>query len=41
VYSRDITCGEPIEKLYYAAKYPPVCVYCTKDIKWNEKDYYP
>ena len=23
VYARDIACGEPIEKLYYSAKYPP------------------
>ncbi|XP_065895962.1 uncharacterized protein [Dysidea avara] len=41
VYARDIACGEPIEKLYYAAKYPPICVYCAKDIEWNEKEYYP
>jgi len=30
MYSRDINCGEPIEKLYYAAKYP---VYSAKDVE--------
>ena len=29
------------ENLYYIAKYPPICVYCAKDIEWSEKEYYP
>ena len=41
ISARDIACGEPIEK-YYAAKYPPICVYCAKDVEWREKElYYP
>ena len=31
VYTRDIACGEPIEKLNYTVKYPPIRVYCAKD----------
>ena len=42
VYTQNIACGEPIEKLYYCAKYPPICVYCAKDIiEWRVKEYYP
>ena len=40
-YARDIACNEPTEKFYYATKYPPICVYCAKDIEWSEKEYYP
>lgn len=29
VYVREMSCGEPIEKLYYSAKYDPICVYCA------------
>jgi len=36
-YSRDINCGEPIEKLYYAAKYPPICVYCANMLSGRKK----
>ena len=41
VYSRDITCGEPIEKLYYAAKYPPICVYCARMLSGRRKNTIP
>ena len=27
VYVRDVSCADPIEKLYYTAKYSPICVY--------------
>ena len=40
VYARNIVCGEPIEKLNYTAKYPPICVYCAKDTM-ECKEYYP
>ena len=29
VYVRDVSCADPIEKLYYTAKYSPICVYCA------------
>ena len=29
VYIRELSCEDPIEKLYYTAKYPPICVYCA------------
>ena len=29
VYVKDISCEDPIECLHYAAKYPPICVYCA------------
>ena len=35
VYVRDIVCGEPVEKLYYSAKYPPICVYCAIPVDPN------
>ena len=25
---QDHVCGDPIEKLYYSAKFNPICVYC-------------
>ena len=32
VYTRELSCGEPIEKLYYTAKYSPICIYCADDV---------
>ena len=29
VYVKDISCEDPTERLYYEAKYPPICVYCA------------
>lgn len=29
VYTREMSCVEPIEKLYYLAKYSPICIYCA------------
>ena len=29
VYICELSCEDPIEKLYYTAKYPPICVYCA------------
>jgi len=41
VYMREMCCEEPIEKLYYSAKYKPICVYCAEDVDKVEKDCYP
>ena len=30
VFVRSLNCNEPIEALYYSAKYQPICVYCAK-----------
>ena len=35
VYVRDISCEEPIERLYYTAKYPLICVYCANPLDTN------
>ena len=32
VYTRTMSCKEPIEELYYSAKYGPICVYCAADV---------
>ena len=41
VYTRELSCGEPIEKLYYSAKYSPICVYCACEVELVPKDKYP
>ena len=30
VFVRTLTCGDPIEILYYTAKYEPICVHCAQ-----------
>ena len=40
VYIRNISCYEPIEKLYYSAGYDPICIYCAEEvtgITWKER----
>ena len=32
VYARQLSCGEPIEKLYYTAKYSHICIYCADTV---------
>ena len=32
VYVRNISCYEPIEKLYYSARYDPICIYCAEEV---------
>ena len=40
VYVRDLHCHEPIELLYYTAKYDPICIYCGQPEPYkNNKDY--
>ena len=38
---RDHVCGDPIEKLYYSAKFNPICVYCGKDQPFTSNNVYP
>ena len=33
VYTREMSCEEPIEKLYYSVKYKPMCVLCRRKCK--------
>ena len=41
VYVREITCNEPIEKLYYSAKYEPICIYCALPQPFSDPNFYP
>ena len=43
VYVRDISCYEPIEKLYYSVgKYETICIHCASEDNLSEKDgFYP
>ena len=41
VYTRQIHCEEPIEKLYYTAKYTPICIYCAQNVDDVPADQYP
>ena len=41
VYTRKISCEQPIEKLYYSAKYSPICVHCAADVESVPKEKYP
>ena len=41
VYTRELSCGEPIEKLYYSAKYSPICIYCAGVVESAPQDKYP
>uniref|UniRef100_A0A1X7UMC9 Uncharacterized protein n=1 Tax=Amphimedon queenslandica TaxID=400682 RepID=A0A1X7UMC9_AMPQE len=38
---RSHSCGDPIEKLYYAAKLEPICIYCGKEQPYTVPDEYP
>ena len=42
VYVRDISCEEPIERLYYTAMYPPICVYWAHSVSdKSNSEFYP
>ena len=43
VYVRQMSCEEPIEKLYYSAKFADICVYCSASVApWNDRQpHYP
>ncbi|XP_065883057.1 uncharacterized protein [Dysidea avara] len=41
VFVRNLNCHEPIEALYYSAKYEPICVYCAKPQGFTDDKQYP
>ena len=43
VYVRNISCYEPIEKLYYSAGYDPICIYCAEEVTVQDAnaDFFP
>ena len=41
IYTRKISCEQPIEKLYYSTKLSPICVYCAADVESVPKEKYP
>ncbi len=43
VFVREMLCGQPIEKLYYAARFDDICVYCAEVVSpWSDTEqYYP
>ena len=32
VYVRDLSCDDPIEKLYYSVGYEPICIHCGQEV---------
>ena len=36
-----MNCHEPIEALYYSAKYEAICVYCAKPQRFTDEKLYP
>ena len=40
VFVRDLQCHNPIEFLYYSAKYEPICFYCSQPAS-DSKEFYP
>ena len=41
VFVRNMNCHEPIEALYYSAKYEAICVYCAKPQRFTDEKLYP
>ena len=44
VFTRNLNCNKPIEKLYYSAKFTDICIHCSSESvsPWNDpKDFYP
>ena len=43
VFVRQLVCEEPIEKLYYAAKFADICIHCASPVAaWSDnEEYYP
>ena len=43
VFVRKISCEDPIEKLYYSAKFEDICVYCSGSVPpWSDTEaFYP
>ena len=41
VQHRQMSCEEPIERLYYSAKFTDICVHCSAPVApWNDKEQY-
>ena len=38
---RDHRCKDPIEKLYYSAKFDPICIYCGQNQPYTVEGQYP
>ena len=38
---QDHSCHDPIEVLYYTAKYAPICIYCAEDEPYGRENEYP
>ncbi|CAB4028705.1 Hypothetical predicted protein [Paramuricea clavata] len=41
VYVRQLNCHDPIEILYYTAKYEPICIYCGEPEPFTSEANYP
>ena len=42
VFVRVLSSGDPVKKLYYTAKYSPICVYWVTSVELNPRDaHYP
>ena len=43
VFVRQLSCEEPVEKLYYAAKFADICIHCASPVaSWSDTEkYYP
>ena len=41
VYVRQLNCHDPIEILYYTAKYEPICIYCGQPEPFKTEKEYP
>ena len=39
IYVCDLSCGEPVEELYYSAKFTDICVYCASPVlPWSDSE---
>ena len=43
VFVRQLSCEEPVEKLYYVAKFADLCIHCASPVaSWSDTEkYYP
>ncbi len=43
VFARNLSCNDPVEKLYYSAKFADICVHCSGVVDpWNDtEEFYP
>ena len=41
VFVRELSCDEPIERLYYAAKFADICIHCASPVSsWSDTEKY-